>query len=86
MHECDRCEVQAKWKENEKRDFYVFRRGRLAFNKEGKRFITGCYYCGATLEPESADYESWMCPQCGHRTTAGDLIKLYNTIYHKEGE
>ena len=83
MHECDRCKVQAEWKENEKRDFFAFRRGRLAFSKEGERFITGCYYCGATLQPLSADLESWVCPQCRHRTTAKDLIRLYNEVYHK---
>lgn len=86
MHTCDKCDIQAKWKENEKRNFYAFRIGRLAYSKEGERFITGCYYCGATLEPESADLESWVCPQCRHRTTARDLIKLYKMNTSQEDE
>lgn len=86
MHTCDGCEIQAKWKENEKRNFNAFRIGRLAYSKEGDRFITGCYYCGTTMEPASADHESWVCPQCGYKTTTEALVRLYKIIHHREGE
>lgn len=85
MHECDRCDVQEEWKENEKREFKAFCMGRWVY-KGDHRFIRGCYYCGSTLLPESAGYESWVCPKCGYRTTSKDLIRLYNAIYHKGSE
>lgn len=74
MHECDRCEVQVRWKENQKMEFNAFRR---------MTELKPCPFCGSdeihTYSPgpyETGNDASVSCenPICGAEVR-GDTLK-----------